>query len=347
MPLRSIIGHRRPLELLSRGLANGTLPPSLIFAGPTGVGKRRAAIAVAEVLNCLEAARDVLAGPGDDPEFRLPLDACGTCLSCRRVGRGVHPDVLLVTPAEDRTTVSIEQVRELNERVGFRPFEGRRRVVIVDEADEVLLGASQNALLKTLEEPPGSTVFILVAAQVEHLLSTVRSRCPQVRFGPLSPRQVATCLARDHGVDATRAEALAAVADGSVGAALGADALADVRTRVGQLLAQVARARDPRARLDAAKDVVGKAPKGVGEREALARQLRVMQGLLRDVGVLSSGSGERVLANTDVQPLLEQLQPAFGRERLVGAFMAVDRALGALDRNASPKIVADWLMLQL
>jgi DNA polymerase III subunit delta' len=347
MPLRSIIGHRRPLELLSRGLAAGTLPPSLIFAGPSGVGKRRAALAVAEVLNCVDAARDVLAGSDDEPELRLPLDACGACASCRRIGRGVHPDVLLVAPPEDRTTVPVEQVRELNERVGFRPFEGRRRVVIVDEADEVLLGASQNALLKTLEEPPTSTVFILVAAQVEHLLSTVRSRCPQVRFGPLTPRQVATCLARDHGVDRTRAEALAAVADGSIGAALGADALADVRTRVGQLLAQVARARDPRARLDAAKDVVGKAPKGVGEREALARQLRVMHGLLRDVGVLSSGSSEEALANTDVKPLLEQLQPAFGRERLVGAFMAVDRALGALDRNASPKIVADWLVLQL
>jgi DNA polymerase III subunit delta' len=346
MPFRSLVGHRRPLDLLSRGLAKGTLPPSLIFAGPAGVGKRRTALAVAQALNCLDLQRDVPVG-GEAGEVRLPLDACGDCNPCRRIERGVYPDVVQLRPPDDRVTVTIDQVRELNEAVGFRPFEARRRVVIIDDADEVLLGASQNALLKTLEEPPPSSAFILVATQVEHLLPTVRSRCPQVRFGPLAPADVARCLARDHGVPPSRAAALAAVADGSIGVALGAGALAEARARVASLLTQVARARDARGRLDAAREIVGKAPKGVGERDALARLLRVLHGLLRDIGVLSAGAGDRALAHTDVQPLLEGLRPAFGPARLAGAFMAVDRALGALDRNASPKIVADWLVLQL
>src|SRR5688572_29321075 len=119
MPFRHVVGHRRLLELTARAALRGSLPPSLIFGGPEGVGKHRAAIALAQLLNC--AAPDA-------------ADACGTCPSCTRIERGVHPDVLVVRPG-DTGAIKIDQVRDAVERSVYRPFEGRRRVVIVDDAD--------------------------------------------------------------------------------------------------------------------------------------------------------------------------------------------------------------------
>src|SRR5918995_4432143 len=142
MPFRTIVGHRRIVALLSRAAARNTVPPSLLLAGPDGVGKRRVAMALAETLNC----------PSPISTAQVEHDACGECPSCRRIARGIHPDVIVVEPGE-MGSIKIDPVREVIERAQYRPFEGRRRVVVIDDAD-ALMPAAQNALLKILEEPP-------------------------------------------------------------------------------------------------------------------------------------------------------------------------------------------------
>src|SRR6478735_9232458 len=240
--LASIIGHRRIVSLLSRAVAHDTLPPSLLLAGPAGIGKRRIALAVAATMNCLQPRQTA----------DLERDACGECASCRRIARGVHPDVLLIEPG-DTGTIKIEQIRDVVDRSGFRPFEGRRRVVIIDEAD-AMMPAAQNALLKTLEEPPSASVFLLLSSLPDALLPTVQSRCPRLRLAPLAPAEVAAVLVRDHGY------AAAADADGSVGRALSAEAadLTEARAAAQRILEQAARTSDPSRLVDAVKDVVGK-----------------------------------------------------------------------------------------
>src|SRR6266550_2966406 len=147
MPFRDVIGHRKIVALLSRSIERGSVPPSLIFAGPAGVGKRLVAVSSAQALNCLDPRRAKV--PTSDT---IEYDACGVCAACTRIVRGLHPDVVIVEPGETGS-IKIDAVREINDRVGYRPFEGRRRVVIIDEAD-ALMPQAQNALLKTLEEPP-------------------------------------------------------------------------------------------------------------------------------------------------------------------------------------------------
>jgi DNA polymerase-3 subunit delta' len=337
MPFRDITGHRRLLTLLSRAIARGTLPPALLLAGPRGVGKRRTAVAIAEAINCLE--------PRTAGEFEI--DACGACASCRRIARGVHPDVITLEPG-DTGAIKIEQVRDVVERAGYRPFEGRRRAVIIDEAD-ALVHAAQNALLKTLEEPPSATSFVLVSSIPDALLPTVRSRCSRLRFGPLSPDEVATTLIRDHRYSEPDARAAAAEAAGSLALALEAQSvdLVHAREMAQRLLEHTARGADPARRLDAAKDLAGKGGSGASERDQLAVCLRAVSSLLRDLGILASHGDSRALANADLEPALSRLVPSFDGERTARAFSAVDRALGALERNASPKVVADWLVLQL
>ena len=314
MPLRDVIGHRRIVALLARSMARDSLPPSLIFAGPAGAGKRTAAIAVAQALNCLtphQAPVSTHSAPGT-PHSARDLDSCGVCASCIRIARGVHPDVLIVEPGETGA-IKIDQVRDAVDRAAYRPFEGKRRVVIIDEAD-ALVPAAQNALLKTLEEPPPSSVFVLLTTRPDVLLPTVRSRCIRLWFGESTAESV------------------------------------DVEAReiAGRVLTEVASTPDPRRRLDAAKDLLtNTGAGGASDRSQLAATLHAMASLLRDVAALASRGRSDHVANRDAQPVLDRLVHAYEGSRTVRAFAAVEAAIAALDRNASVKIVADWLVLEL
>jgi len=347
VPFRDVAGHRRLIALLSRASARATLPPSLIFTGPAGIGKRLVASALAQAVNCLNPVVHTPAEsrpgpfvPGDE------IDACGVCAACTRIARGVHPDVLVVEPGETGT-IKIEQIRDVVDRAAYRPFEGRRRVVIVDEAD-AMQPAAQNALLKTLEEPPPASSFILITSRPDVLLPTVRSRCPMLRFQPLDDADVARVLMA-RGLSDAEARAAAAAADGSVGHALQASAgdLLEARSAAHRVLAQVAGRPDPRRRIESAKDLVPKASAGATERDQLAIYLRAIATLLRDIELLAVGADRSALANPDMMPELERLAPAYAGTRAVDAFAAVDRALVALERNAGAKIVADWLALEI
>ena len=304
MPFRDVVtgrGHRTLAALLARSVARDTLPPSLIFSGQAGPDMREMAIATAQSINCLTPT-----GKGDE------RDACGVCAACTRIARGVHPDVIVVAP-DDKGRVNIEQVRDVIDRSGFRPFEGRRRVVIIDEAD-TMLPPAQSALLKILEEPPPSTVFVLVTSRPDMLLQTVQSRCPKLRFQSARREEIDT----------------------------------DAREIAQEVLAQAAATDDPGRRMDAARDLLAKTGAGGrGDREQLASHLHAMAVLLRDVEVLATGADVTALANADVRPDLDRLTKSFGGDRGMRAFTAVDKALTALEENANTKIVADWLVLQL
>lgn len=331
MPFREIVGHQQLKPLIAGAALRGTLPPSLIFAGPAGVGKRMAAIALAQLVNCLSPEGD---------------DACGACASCRRIARGVHADVLMIEPGETGA-IKIEQIRDAVERAAYRPFEGRRRVVVIDDAEQIVPNA-QDALLKTLEEPPAGTTFVLVTSVPETLLPTIRSRCQRLRFGRLSPAEVAGVLMQSHEVSTHDAHSAAALSDGSVGRALegATEAFVEAREAALALLETVAGDPPPARRIAGAGGLPG-AGRGKADRDGLAQSLRALATVLRDLGVLHAGAGELALANGDLEPRLQRLGRSFDHARILRGFAAVDRALNALDRNASPKIVADWLAFQL
>ena len=111
MPFRDVVGHRRLVALLARSIQRESLPPSLIFSGPDGIGKRLVAVSLAQAINCV-GTRDA------------DGDACGECTACRRIARGVHPDVLIVAP-EESGSIKVDQVRDIIDRVAYRPFEGK------------------------------------------------------------------------------------------------------------------------------------------------------------------------------------------------------------------------------
>lgn len=354
MTLREIIGHRRLTTLIARAIERDSLPPTLLFAGPPGVGKWAVARATAQVVNCQapsthprpasQAPDSLRAGRLDDA---LAIDACGKCRACDRIARGVHVDVIGLEP-DDRASIKIDVVREVLSRTSFRPFEGRKRVVLIREADS-LEPASQNALLKSLEEPPPGTMFILTTAVPGALLPTVRSRCMRLRFGRLTSNEVAAALMRDHDYSDAEAREAAPLADGSLGQAL---ALIDndvsmFRELAIGLLRHSAGRSDTQSRVQAASALHTGGSKKERTREDVALVLRLMASMLRDLEAINAGADRAVIANPLLMGDLEPLARAYSGDRARSAFGAVDRALTALERNAGTKVVTEWLAVQM
>ena len=353
MPFRSIVGHHHVVDLLTRAVARDSLPPSMILSGPEGVGKHTVAVALAQLLNCTKRSE-------------TPVDACGKCAACRRIQRGSYPDVIGVGIEGDAAVIKVEQVRAVLEVVGFRPYEGRRRVVIIDPAD-ALERFSQNALLKVLEETPPATVFVLVTARPDALYATIRSRCPQIRFGALTVAEITEVLIRERKLAEHDARAAAIVAAGSVTRALEAasEQSTDARSQALNVLHAAAAIREPppspggtaagcgeaRQRLlETMKAILGvekRQASAAAEREQVTLSLLALSSLLRDVTMIGARGAACDLANADLKAELEQVAGSFGRARVMHAFAAVDHAISALSSNANPKVVVGWLAFQM
>ncbi len=215
------------MRLLSRIIKKGRIPSGLLLWGPDGVGKRLAAFEMAKAVNCLDAQGD----------------ACDTCLSCRKAISGNHPDIKTVVPVGKARMIKVGIVDDINETTAFRPFEGRRRIFIIEEADR-MNEAAQNHFLKTLEEPASPTLFVLVTSHPRALLPTIRSRCQPVRFGSLRTETVADLLIQQRGVDPIIADAAAALSQGQMSRAL--DLVeSDRRKMVLEVIDRLRRGEDP------------------------------------------------------------------------------------------------------
>ncbi len=196
-------GHERARAVLRAAVTAGRLPHALLFAGPDGVGKRSVALALAAWAQC-EVGGD---------------DACGSCAACRQVAAGTHPDVHVVGVPQGKKEIGVDRARDVKRFVQLKPMRDRFKLAVIDDA-HMLTVAAQNALLKTLEEPPERSCLILVANNPDALLPTVRSRCQRVLFAPLPRAAVVAVLTERLGLAAAVADRLAAVAEGSPGRAL-------------------------------------------------------------------------------------------------------------------------------
>jgi DNA polymerase-3 subunit delta' len=198
MSFKDIIGQDEAIGILRGFIRRGRVPHTLCFTGDDGIGKRLTAMNFAMALNCvgassdagLFAAEDVSGAAGHEDDAP---DACGECPSCRKVMSGNHPDVHLLTPQGDARQIKVAEVRQLEEALSFRPFEGQWKVAIVDDADRINEAAA-NAFLKTLEEPAAHSVIVLVTSRPDMLLPTIRSRCQMVRFSPLPVEELGSFL---------------------------------------------------------------------------------------------------------------------------------------------------------
>jgi DNA polymerase-3 subunit delta' len=207
MTAPALRGHAALMERLEAAMARDRLPHALLFSGPAGIGKFLAARRLAARIACSERSRR---GAGADP--------CGECAPCRQISAGTHPDVQVVRLIAGKKEIGIDLIRRVKRFVQMSAVSAPRKIAIIDDAERLSV-AAQNALLKTLEEPAGQALLILVSASAGSLLPTVRSRCQRLVFRPLGDGDVREVLA-EQGVDAEEAGFLAPHAEGSPGRAL-------------------------------------------------------------------------------------------------------------------------------
>ncbi len=202
MALKDIIGQEKAVSMLQGILQRGRLAGAYLFCGEAGIGKKTTAMNFAKAVNCLHVAGittdeqiDFL--PAPDPQPQIPaFDACEVCDSCLKINAGTHPDVVMIAPEE--RIIKIEEIRTIEEALSFRPFEGKKKTVIVDDADSMNTAAA-NAFLKTLEEPSEDSLIILITSRPDRLPATIRSRCSKIPFRTHTQSSCRDILARKMG----------------------------------------------------------------------------------------------------------------------------------------------------
>jgi DNA polymerase-3 subunit delta' len=317
-----ILGHHAIRERLRAAADRDGLHHAYLFEGPRGIGRRKVADWLALYVNCLDREHA----------------PCGRCARCTTIQAGSHPDVIALEPDPERAsgTITVDEVRELIRKSGYHRFDSERRVLIVDPADAMLEPAA-NALLKTLEEPPDGTGFILITTSARRLLPTIVSRCQLVRFGAVPTGEIAAWLT-DRGVE--DAELCARLSLGSPGRALElADGGLEARRAARSVLVRLGQS----GTLKGVFDHNQKLTKGTARVKWMPDALllfEVLEELLRDVAVYASGA-EGQLLHADEPELVAD----WARRLWPGGVEQIQRALlearDQFEVNVNGRLVLD------
>jgi len=330
VPFRDLIGQHHARLVLQRALESGKISHAYLFVGPIGVGRLATARAFAQALLC--------AAGGDD--------ACGVCGPCRKVVGGTHPDLRIIAPGRtetgaERRAVAIDQVRDLKREAAYPPYEGKWKIFIVEDTEQMRAEAA-NSLLKVLEEPPPRIVIILLSESTEALLPTLVSRAQLVRFTLVPANEIADALTTRAGVPAERARFLAALAGGRVGAALASAGGEDAFARRQDVLdtLDAVEGGDVIAGLDAAEAVAK-------QKDEIERWLDIALLWFRDLAVWQAVGDPSLLTNLDQRGKVADRARRARPEDLTRTMDAIEQAKAALRRNINPRLVLETLFTQL
>jgi DNA polymerase-3 subunit delta' len=335
-----LTGNSRVKAVLKRMLVSDRLPGAMLFTGEEGIGKKLFALEIARALNC-----------------RTPKDneACGVCSSCVRIRKlnyptrddadewtqiiwTDHPDVgLVVAP---RRVLRVEQMRQIEKEANYRPFEGKARVFLIDEADK-LNDASANALLKVLEEPPRTSHLILITARPAMLLPTILSRCQMIRFSPLTPDEIQSHLVKND-IDLKTARLRARAAGGSMGRALSGDLVTFTSQRKAMLKVLNALVlSDDRAQLLRSAEQLNEAQ----YKDEFEERLDVLETLIRDAWMLSLGVDTSKIVNEDLSAKLKEIAQKLDSARAGDWILQIEDLREQLIVNVNRKVTVDSLFL--
>jgi len=330
-----VVGQERAVSFLQRSLEKGNLAHAYIFTGPPHVGKMTLALNLAQALNCQENA-----------------SPCGLCNSCQKIAQGKHADVqtigLLSTPEADETKaraeISIDQIRQLQHSASLPPFEGQYRAFIIDGAESLSIEAA-NCLLKTLEEPVGRVVFILLTTSTSLLPETVVSRCQRLELHPLSSGEVENALVTGSGVGPEKAKLLARLSRGCFGWAVSAALSEDLLKQYYEIrdkLVDIINA-DYEGRFNYAAQLANQFSQ---RRGSVKEVLDLWLDLWRDLLLGKAGFGEAI-TNINLEDTLVELACDFSLTEVRDFIGSINQAQQQLRQNASPRLVLEVLMLDM
>lgn len=324
MGFSEIIGHAAIIRSFQISLRQGLVAHAHLFSGPEGLGKKLFAFGLAKAVNCLK---------GND-------DFCGCCDSCLRMDKGNHPDIFFLEP--DGQSIKIDQMRSFQSSIRYRPFMAKRRVCIIDQA-EVMTVSAANALLKTLEEPPGEMMLILITSNLDVILPTIRSRCQVHSFRPLSQDEMTRLLMERLAVPADKVRLLSAFAQGSLKKVQGLE-LADLLTKRERMMAlmELLKTQSIDRFFQEAKQLTE-----AENPEDLQKFLHLWLYWYYDIWRYQVTASEHLLMNLDCQDQIRRQASLWPRLKIEENIRLVFEACQALQRNANRQLTIEVMFMQL
>jgi len=330
-----VVGQNRAVSLLERSLERKAVAHAYLFVGPPHVGKMTLALHLAQALNC-EAAEP----------------PCGECLSCQKIASAKHADVQIIglttdadsTEARSRAEISIDQIRQMQHSASLPPFEGRYKVFIIDGAEQ-LSSEAANCLLKTLEEPVGKVIFILVTTNDKLLPVTVISRCQRLELSPAAATEVEAALVNRWDIEPQRAKLLARLSHGCLGWALSAildDSLLQKRAEKIQRLLDIVNA-DYEERFTYAAELAVQFSR---RRESVQEVLDLWLDWWHDLFLIKVGCNEAI-TNVDLETTLIDSARGYKLAQIKTFINSIQAAGKQLRQNANPHLVLEVLMLSM
>ena len=345
------IGNHAAIALLNGAINQHRVSHAYLFIGPNRVGKRTLAIDFARALNC--HAQDTTTPGWAELQPAVP---CGQCSACDRIARSSHADVQIISSStqsskdtdakatQRRVMIGIELIKDIQSDAMLEPYEGRAKVFIIDEANRMSPDAA-NALLKTLEEPPGSVHIILTAPSADLLPETIVSRCHLVRLRSVPVETIADALVERYSVNSEEAQSLAKMSMGAPGwavAALNDPSLIDVRRQSASRIVDVIKSDLPE-RFDYSFEMSREFRR---DRSLTLEEVGRWLEILRDVAMIQTGLRQHIVFDDRVDEL-ESLAKGLSTDDVARAATAVQKSREALMVNALPQLAFDAMMLEM
>jgi DNA polymerase III subunit delta' len=331
MSFDRILGQTQPKQTLKNALQSNSMAHAYLFYGQESIGKKYTAVELAKILNCAESTED---------------ESCDECLSCRKIENRTHPDFFFIEPIKSTPTareaiIKIEPIRELQRKLAFRPYEGKVKVAVIDDAD-LMNPQAANSFLKTLEEPPSATMLVLISSHPFKLLPTLISRCQAIQFQPLTPENIKKILKEtmtEEMIEENDLNFRTLRSRGSVKKAMAEDItdIANIRQEIINLLETVS--------FDRMDIVFSHAKSWARQSDQWEIIFNVMMELVRDLAFFRSGCSESEVCNRDVANRLIPLASKRSLKSWIEIFNTIYTTQLALSGNANAQLFFENMLI--
>lgn len=324
---KDIIGQERAIKIITKSLKENKISSSYIFNGNEGTGKKLTAIEFAKALNCLK--------------FNDRFEACGICEPCKEIGKQISPDLTIIELV--KSSIKIEQIRALRNEIVLKPFKNKKKVYIIDRAENMTIEAS-NCLLKTLEEPPHYAIIFLICSKIDSILPTIVSRCQVVNFGVISSLKIKDILLKKNvDLNLEKAEIISKLAQGSIGNAFRLLSDKEYFVRREEILDYLSNLCPG----EYSDDIFAEVEKMVSEIERIEEIVEIIKLWFRDILIIQKTGDKNYISNCDKLEILENKSKIYSQEILIDIIDYLEKMEEYLIKNVNKRLILERLTIKM
>ncbi len=326
MSFKDIVGQEKAVNILLKSLKEDKVSPSYIFVGSEGVGKKFTAVEFAKTINCLNVNNN--------------LEACEICNVCNKINKQCCPDLKIIEPIKG--SIKIEQIRELRREIDLKPFEDRKKIYIIDQAEEMTIEAS-NCLLKTIEEPPDYAIIILICINTDSILPTIISRCQLIKFRLIDSSKIRKILFNKVNLEESKAELVSKLAQGSIGKAFKLISDKEYFNRREKLLDYLNKVLPGKYDSNFFINI----EKILMDINNIEEMLEIILLWYRDILIIKELGIKEYIINSDKIEVLKEKSRVYSKEMLIDILDYIEQIKEFMKKNINRRLVSERLYLKM